>query len=143
MPQFNLSTYPSQIFWLLFCFLVIYFVVSTIILPRIAKILFERDQIINGSAQKTKELEEKITLINQEISQIKADSSKFYQQQILQSQQQASKLKESLKQELKEKINLQNVLNNQEITNFLNNFSSQKDQIILNCKNAIKNKILH
>jgi len=42
MPQLDSSTYPSQIFWLLLTFGVLYFLCARIFLPRIAGIIEER-----------------------------------------------------------------------------------------------------
>lgn len=48
MPQFNLSNFPSQIFWLVVSFAVLYFLVSTMVLPRIGKIVENREGKIQG-----------------------------------------------------------------------------------------------
>ena len=48
MPQFNLANFPSQIFWLVVSFAVLYFLVSTLVLPRIGKIVESREGKIQG-----------------------------------------------------------------------------------------------
>lgn len=42
LPQFDTTTYPSQIFWLLITFFALYFLCSQIFLPRIGGIIEER-----------------------------------------------------------------------------------------------------
>lgn len=42
MPQFDVSTFPSQIFWLFLCFFIVYFYTSKVTLQRIKKVLEER-----------------------------------------------------------------------------------------------------
>lgn len=43
MPQFNLSRFPSQIFWLVVCFAVLYFLMARLVLPRIGKTIEDRE----------------------------------------------------------------------------------------------------
>lgn len=43
MPQFNVSSFPSQIFWLVVSFAVLYFLMATLVLPRIGKIVEGRE----------------------------------------------------------------------------------------------------
>jgi len=46
MPQLDFATYPNQIFWLLVALLAIYFILSRVVLPRIAAVLAERQDTI-------------------------------------------------------------------------------------------------
>lgn len=48
MPQFDISSFPSQIFWLVVSFAVLYFLVATMVLPRIGKIVESREGKIQG-----------------------------------------------------------------------------------------------
>lgn len=47
MPQFDFSTYAGQIFWFTVCFLLLYFFMAIVILPRIRDIMAERKTVIN------------------------------------------------------------------------------------------------
>ncbi|MBT7451768.1 MAG: F0F1 ATP synthase subunit B', partial [Rhodospirillaceae bacterium] len=44
MPQFDPSTFSSQLFWLLICFVVLYWVISKFAIPRIGDILEQRER---------------------------------------------------------------------------------------------------
>lgn len=48
LPQLDFSTFPSQIFWLLVSFVLLYVLVSTVFLPKIGKLLAEREGRIAG-----------------------------------------------------------------------------------------------
>ncbi|WPY00321.1 ATP synthase subunit b' [Candidatus Trichorickettsia mobilis] len=50
MPQFDISTYSSQIFWLAIIFSCLYLVISKIIAPTSEKILANRQQILDEYA---------------------------------------------------------------------------------------------
>ena len=52
MPQLNISTYISQIFWLTVSFLSLWFVMSWFIIPRIRQIIEERERKIETYIQK-------------------------------------------------------------------------------------------
>ena len=43
MPQFNVTSFPSQIFWLVVSFAVLYVLMATLVLPRIGKIVEGRE----------------------------------------------------------------------------------------------------
>jgi len=43
MPQLDTSTYPSQLFWLVVCFLALYFILSYIAIPKIKRVLVVRE----------------------------------------------------------------------------------------------------
>ncbi len=43
MPQFDVSRFPSQIFWLVVCFAVLYFLMSKLVLPKIGKTIEDRE----------------------------------------------------------------------------------------------------
>ena len=47
MPQLDFSTFPNQIFWLVLSLIVVYFIVSKVILPRIGGVLEERHSVIS------------------------------------------------------------------------------------------------
>jgi len=47
MPQLNFDTFPNQIFWLVLSLVVVYFIVSKVILPRIGGVLEERHSVIS------------------------------------------------------------------------------------------------
>jgi F-type H+-transporting ATPase subunit b len=46
MPQFDLTRFPSQIFWLIVSFAVLYFLMAKMVLPRIGSIIETRERAI-------------------------------------------------------------------------------------------------
>ena len=46
MPQFDFTSFPSQIFWLVVSFIALYLVVSRIAVPRIAEVLEQRHRLV-------------------------------------------------------------------------------------------------
>lgn len=62
MPQLDVATYPSQLFWLVICFALLYLLLSRSALPRIAAALEERrDKIadeLDQAAQMKRQSEE-------------------------------------------------------------------------------------
>ena len=57
MPQIEqIATFPSQIFWLVVCFVVLYLLMWKVALPRIGDILAERQDRIDDDLQKAERL---------------------------------------------------------------------------------------
>lgn len=52
MPQLEIQSYPSQIFWLIVCFFSMYFIMAQIIIPKIADIMEQRRQKIDSALEK-------------------------------------------------------------------------------------------
>lgn len=48
MPQFDVRSFPSQIFWLVVCFAILYFLMSRLVLPRIGATVEARDRKIQA-----------------------------------------------------------------------------------------------
>lgn len=57
MPQFDFATFPSQIFWLIVCFAVLYFLLARSVLPRIGAALEARQRKIDDDLERATELE--------------------------------------------------------------------------------------
>ena len=56
MPQLDLSTWASQIFWLIIAFTAMYVIMSTLVLPRMSSIVQRREQKISGDLKRAEEL---------------------------------------------------------------------------------------
>lgn len=59
LPQLNLESFPSQIFWLIAAFFALYWLMSKVALPRIASVLEERADAIAGDLDRAEELKRK------------------------------------------------------------------------------------
>lgn len=56
MPQFDVTTFPTQIFWLLVCFLFLCIVMRLYIVPRLSTVLDNREQRIQNDWSEAKTL---------------------------------------------------------------------------------------
>lgn len=63
MPQFDISTYSSQIFWLSFCILFLIFFLKKVLLPRIENIFQTRYYHFSDERKKITLLQDKIFLL--------------------------------------------------------------------------------
>lgn len=81
LPQLDLTTYPSQVFWLLVTFGVLYWVMSAFILPKLGGVIEERrDRIaddLDQAAEFKRQAEEAETAYNQALSDAKAKAQKI------------------------------------------------------------------
>ncbi len=65
LPQLNVSTYPSQIFWLLVMFGVLYVSFSKSILPTIGSVVNARESLIKGDLEDAQSLKDQAASIQQ------------------------------------------------------------------------------
>ena len=56
MPQFDPSTYASQLFWLAVMFVALYWIVSKIAVPRIGEVLEQRARVIQDDLDRAVQL---------------------------------------------------------------------------------------
>jgi F-type H+-transporting ATPase subunit b len=66
LPQLDVETYASQIFWLIVTFLVLYFLVAKIAMPRIAEVLEGRQERIEDDLDKAETLKKEAYLVRVE-----------------------------------------------------------------------------
>jgi len=92
LPQLNIATYPSQIFWLLVMFTVLYVAFSKSVLPAIGAVVHGRENLIKGNldeAQRLKEQAENIQIAYEK----NLDAAKAQAVQAVQDVEAASKKK--------------------------------------------------
>ena len=56
LPQLDVATYSSQVFWLIISFIVLYFLMAKLAMPRIAEVLEERQERIEDDLDKAETL---------------------------------------------------------------------------------------
>ncbi|THD85164.1 F0F1 ATP synthase subunit B' [Aliigemmobacter aestuarii] len=84
MPQLDFSTWGNQIFWLLVTLVVIYFVLSRVVMPRIASVLAERNGTITNDLAAAEELKQKALeaekAYNEALATARAEAAKIVAQ---------------------------------------------------------------
>jgi F-type H+-transporting ATPase subunit b len=74
LPQLDIQTYPSQIFWLIVSFIVLYFLVSKIAVPRISDVLEERQERIADDLDKAETLKKESEQVRAEYEKALAEA---------------------------------------------------------------------
>lgn len=143
LPQFDYTTYSSQVFWFLICFSILYFFISKIITPRISKIIENRANIINSDKSVAEELDEKILQIELKNAELLKSANEKYQQRIESVIKETSREKEQVLSDLKAKIDDMNQKSRQEIKDFVAQSQSRIEKSIQDLTNEINKKILN
>ena len=71
MPQLEITTFPSQIFWLVVSFLMLYLIMSRIIIPRISSVIKSRESEIKNNIHISEHMYKDTEIINNEYEEIK------------------------------------------------------------------------
>lgn len=108
MPQLDISTYASQLFWLVVCFGVLYVLLSRLALPRIATALEERrDRIadeLDQAAQMKSQSEEVLAAYEALLAESRERAHALAQETRHKLQQEAEAQRQKLDAELREKV---------------------------------------
>lgn len=84
MPQFDPSSFPSQIFWLVVTFIVMYFVMAKLVLPRVGTVLQERQEKIaedlDRAGQLKKDAEEITATYEAALAEARAKAQALYRE---------------------------------------------------------------
>ena len=72
LPQLNIASYPSQIFWLAVSFVLLYIIVSRIALPRISQILQRRMRNIDADYSAARKYRREVETLVGEMDEILA-----------------------------------------------------------------------
>jgi len=94
MPQLDFSVFPSQLFWLSICFFTMLFLMSKIIIPRIAEMINLRREKIDDYLQKAAEIKEKAEKSLEKYQEALQKASNEANQSLLKTQQDLKNLME-------------------------------------------------
>ena len=104
MPQLEIHTYPSQIFWLIVCFFTLYIVMANMIIPRIADIIEQRRKKINDAIDKANELKKKAEISLEKYQAALAAATAEADKSLNKTQDELNKLIENKQTELEESL---------------------------------------
>jgi F-type H+-transporting ATPase subunit b len=142
MPQLDISTYSSQIFWFSICFAILYFFVGKIISPRIAEILKIRHDVITKDSKEAQDLDDKISEIDAKTNKLRHDATLKYQSTIEDAVKKSSLEKEKSLNELKVRFEEMTSKSRKEIADFLAQSQGEIDKSIEKLSTEIKQTIL-
>lgn len=142
MPQLDLSTYSSQIFWFILCFIALYVTASCIILPRIAAILKNRKNIIDTDLSLASEIDNKIYEIESATDTLRKKANQNYQIKLEEAAKSATKQREKMIEELKSKIDSNIQKSHQELKDLIEKSRTQSEIAIKNLTQQITEKLL-
>lgn len=74
MPQLDVTTYPSQLFWLFVTFFALYFILSNLVIPKVSKFIVERTEAIDGKLREASLLRQEAEVLLNNYEAILADS---------------------------------------------------------------------
>lgn len=83
MPQLDTTTFPSQLFWLGVCFLLLYFILSYLLVPRITDVLENREHVreqkINQASTYRERAENLLADYEKTLAHVRKDAHQKYQ----------------------------------------------------------------
>lgn len=108
MPQFDVSSFSSQIFWLILCFALIYGFTVSYSVPRLKKVLDERWKNTQGFKLEAERIQREVLEINAEVDQqlnkARTDSAENITGTIRSISHDTNERKQKIMQEVKEKF---------------------------------------
>ena len=143
MPQFDFTTYSSQIFWFLICFALLYFTMGFVILPRIREIFSTRKNVIDSDLTSANVLESQISDLQTKAENLRREASQKYQSQLDEVAKISAQQREKMLEELKEKLDSTAQKSRQELKNFVEKSRTQSEDAVQNLVQIIKNKIFN
>ena len=141
MPQLEITTYPSQIFWLVISFLLLYLIMSRIIIPRISSVIKSRETEIKNNIHISEQMYKDTEIINDEYEETKKNIENEARQIINHlketTNKKITKSTELLKKRLEQKLEK----NEQEIINKKKKALKEINKISLNISEEILKKL--
>ena len=141
MPQLEITTYPSQIFWLVISFLLLYLIMSRIIIPRISSVIKSRETEIKNNIHISEQMYKDTEIINDEYEETKKNIENEARQIINHlketTNKKITKSTELLKKRLEQKLEK----NEQEIINKKKKALKEINKISFNLSKEILKKV--
>jgi F-type H+-transporting ATPase subunit b len=143
MPQFDFTTYSSQIFWFSICFAILYLAVYFIITPRVQEILDNRKKIIDGDLSSAGKINHEIDSLKAITQKNNQESNSIYHNKIESTIQKISHTRQEAIESLKKTIEENSKKSRKQLQELV--FQSQKNsgKIIDEIAKNIKSKIIN
>jgi F-type H+-transporting ATPase subunit b len=141
MPQFDFTTYSSQIFWFIICFSMLYAFSHLVILPRIQAILAERKRIIDLDVIAAKEIDNKLAELQSKTNFLKMEATQKYKSKLEEVTKEASKQREKMIEELKDQTEKASQKSRQELKSFIENSQAKSLLAAQNLAQLLKAKL--
>lgn len=104
MPQLDPTTFASQIFWLAVVFLALYFVIWKVALPKVARVLEERQGHIDELLDKASKLKDEAAAVLADYEKARADAQAQAQALLREAQEQMAAAAAKRQQEIGAKL---------------------------------------
>ncbi len=140
MPQLDLTTYSSQIFWFAICFVTLYLFVARIILPRIAQIINLRKNVIDADLSAVAKLDEEIHQLEISAENLRKIANQNYQSKLEEVTKEAGKKREKMLEEFKEKYEEITKKSRLELVDFVEKSSAKNQTIAQDLAEKIKGR---
>jgi len=141
MPQFDFTTYSSQIFWFSICFALLYFFVGKIILPRIQGIIEARKTVINADLSLASELDHKIDALQAKSNSLRSTASKEYNSKLEEAAKNSTKQRDKMLEDLKAKLDSTAQKSRQELKSFVEESKTKSESTITALVQKMKEQI--
>lgn len=129
MPQLDFSIFPSQLFWLCICFFTMLFIMSKLIIPRIAEMIELRREKIEGNLEKAAEIKAEAEKSLEKYRKALQDATNDANQSLLKTQQELQAMIERKQDDLSAKLSAQIVEGEKKILNSKNKALQQVNDI--------------
>ena len=143
MPQLEITTYPSQIFWLVISFLLLYLIMSRIIIPRISSVIKSRETEIKNNIHISEQMYKDTEIINDEYEETKKNIENEARQIINHLKETTNKKITTKTDLLKKRLEQKLEKNEQEIIKQKKKTIKEINKISLNISEEILKKLLN
>ncbi|MFZ2170338.1 MAG: hypothetical protein WAW61_11955 [Methylococcaceae bacterium] len=110
MPQLDVATFPSQLFWLGTCFLFLYLILSSFLMPKVATLLEKRDVMreekLNLASTYREEAEALLLSYENALAQARKEAHLNYQLIVNEVAQKMAEKKREMVQKLQERLHV-------------------------------------
>lgn len=104
MPQFDPTTFASQLFWLLVAFVLLYIVVSRFAIPRIGEVMEQRQKMVDDDLDRAHQLKSETDEAIQAYEKALAEARARAQDTLRQTQEEISKAAEARNKEVSDRL---------------------------------------
>ena len=142
MPQFETEYFASQIFWLLICFAVVYFLSKKLFMPKMSKIIDNRYDKIRQLQIDAENINKDLLEINNNIEIVRRDSITKYSKIISEAKREFSQKRIDFVKEHQSQISMLQNKSNLLTEDILNDYSNSSQTAIDVLVRKISDKLI-
>ena len=141
MPQLDITWYPAQFFWMVITFTIMFLLISQVVVPRISKLLDERQHRIDEDLKRAEKLKAEVETITEAYEKVITEANTTAHDSLQKVRNEITLIAEQREKEMSDKLEKQIKAGEERVSQAKDNALKQVREISLETTSATVEKL--